>query len=339
MAGNETIKRTYITKANIEVVKVRLFLVLAALFVVSYRLSAYSHRATSSPEIIATPTPTATLTPSQPDRTTISVTKLTDDIEVVEKNATKVVFILVKVLAALLSLLIIDRIILLIFYRSSQLIIDNFTNASADELDKVLPGLSQLARERLVREMKGVRQRVKQHIITQGPENYRPPDKFALPQSTSDQRLADLVASLNEFTPDQIDPVVHMLKVIFPPYGTKVTSILQSQGKEYDRLGITFEITNIEGRLSSKLYTIWESLNDNSVASQQALKDRYRALLKSAIRWLALELCRREMVAAVPWNHFGGTRDRYQAKIYNFFGALNQASAPTHGKLFYELRI
>ena len=317
--------------------KVRLLLVFCVLFVFSYGLSAYRRPFIYSQQIIARPTPTATLTPSQSDKPKISVTKLTDDLEVVEKNVTRIFMILVKVVAALLSLLIVYRIILMLFQRSSQLIVDNFINASdAEEMNNVLPGLSQLAREKLVGEMKGVRQRVKEHIINQGPESYHPPDKLPLPQTTPDQRLGELVTSLSEFTPEQMRPPVNMLKVIFPPLGTKVTSILQSQGKEYDRLGITFEITNIQGRLSSKLYTVWESVE---AVSEQALKDRYRKLLSSAIRWLALELSRREMVAAVPWYHLGQKRDRYQAKIYNFFGALNLASAATQGKLFYELAI
>lgn len=317
--------------------KVRLLLVFAVLFVFSYGLSAYRRPSIYSQQIIARPTPTATSTPSQSNKPRISLTKLTDDLEVVEKNVTRISMILVKVVAALLSLLIVSRIILMIFRRSSQLIVDNFINASdADEMNNVLPGLSQLARERLVGEMKAVRQRVKEHIINQGPESYHPRDKLPLPQTTPDQRLGELVTSLSEFTPEQMHPAVNVLKVIFPPLGTKVTSILQSQGKEYDRLGITFEITNIEGRLSSKLYTVWESVE---AVPEQALKDRYRKLLGSAIRWLALELSRREMVAAVPWYHLGRKRDRYQAKIYNFFGALNLASAATQGKLFYELAI
>ncbi|MEH2172402.1 hypothetical protein [Nostoc sp.] len=266
--------------------------------------------------------------------------------EAFDKSLTTITFSLAKGVVAVLSIIVLYRLVLLIAYRSSQLIIDNFSNYSGadEELDKVLPGLSQLAREMLVQEMKNVRQRMKEHIKSVGPENYRPRDMLPLPQATPEQRLAELVASLNEFTPDQIDPVVQLLKVIFPPFGTKVTTILQSQGKEYSKLGITFEITNIEGRLSSKLYTIWE-LDDDKLAetqnqsSTQTLKDRYRRLLKPSARWLALELCRREMVVAVPWSYFGRRRQRYQGQIHNFFGTLNQASAPVHGNFFYQLAI
>ncbi len=322
---------------KLKVVKVRLLLVFTVLFVFSYGLSAYRRPSIYSQQIIARPTPIATPTPSQSDKPKTSVIKLIDDLEVVEKNFTRIFMILVNIVVILLSLLIVYRVILMIFQRSSQLIVDNFINASdAEEMTNVLPGISQLAREKLVGEMKGLHQRMKEHIIHQGPQSYHPPDKLPLPQTTPDQRLGEMVTSLSEFAPEQMHPAVNILKVIFPPFGTKVTSILQSQGKEYHRLGITFEITNIAGRLSSKLYTVWES--EDSV-SKEALKDRYRKLLGSAIRWLALELSRREMVAAVPWYHLGRKRDRYQAKIYNFFGALNLASAPTQGKMFYYLAI
>ena len=277
-----------------------------------------------------------------------------------------IVFFLAYFVIILLSLIVIHRIVVLISFRSSQLIIDNFTNASgAEGVEFVLPGLSQLGRERLVREMKGVHQRLKEHISNSGLRTYRRPDKLPLPQATPDERLSNLVASLNDFTPDKIDPLLNLLRIIFPPYGTKVTAILQSQGEDYNKLGITFEVTDIQGRGASRLYTIWEETTTESVTdtviktlSQKVsqttddeeeidlpfetypeLKDRFRGLLKPATRWLALELSRREMLANVPWYYLGNWCKRYQSQIHNFFGVINYASAPTHGNFFYQLAI
>ncbi|MEB3215161.1 MAG: hypothetical protein VKN72_02735 [Nostocales cyanobacterium 94392] len=285
-----------------------------------------------------------------------------ETLDKLDESFNRIVFFLAKVAIILLSLILIQRIILLITFRTSQLVIDNFTNASgAEGMDFVLTGLSQLGREKLVREMNGVHQRLKEHIRVSGLRTYRPPDKLSLPQSTPDERLSSLIGSLNEFTPDQIDPLVSLLKILFPAYGTKVTSILQSQGEDYRRLGITFEITDIEGRIASRLYTIWEETETETVIkkvtqkesktvteeevelpvieSYPELKDRYRALLKPATRWLALELSRREMLANVPWYYLGNWCKRYQAQIHNFFGVINYASAPTHGSFFYQLAI
>ncbi|AKG23413.1 tetratricopeptide repeat protein [Calothrix sp. 336/3] len=274
-----------------------------------------------------------------------SIQKIADNLAIIDKSFTSIAFFLAKALIALLSILVIHRIILLVTYRSSQLVIDNFTNATgAEELDAVLPGLSQIAREKLIRQMKYLHLRVKQHIIKIAPNVYRPTDKLPLPRTTPDQRLGDLVNSLNEFTPDELDPVVQLLKVIFPPYGTKVSGILQSQGDDHRVIGITFEITDIEGRVASQLYTIWESSLSKTEEtgddkSQLALKDRFRRLLPTATRWLAVELARREMIASVPFIFVGQTRKHYLGKIYNFFGVLNQANAQTHGSFFYNLAI
>ena len=299
-----------------------------------------------------------------------SFEQVLENLDKVDKSFNRTVFFLAKVIIILLSLAVIQRIIILVASRSSQLIIDNLTNASgAEGMEFVLPGLSQLGRERLVREMKGVHQRLKEHINVNGLRTYRHPDKLPLPQTTPDERLSNLVASLNEFTPDEINPLVSLLKIIFPPYGTKVTSILQSQGEDYNRLGITFEVTDIQGHGASKLYTIWEENKTESVtdtviktvaktASKKVsetvdeekfelpvietypeLKDRFRLLLKPATRWLAVELSKREMLANVPWYYLGNWCKRYQSQIHNFFGVINYASAPTHGSFFYQLAI
>ncbi|MEO1432994.1 MAG: hypothetical protein AAFV71_28795 [Cyanobacteria bacterium J06633_8] len=316
---------------------------------------------TETPTIIAA----AELEESKKPKT--SIEQILANLDRVDKSFNRIVFFLVKVVIILLSLMAIQRIVILITFRSSQLVFDNFTNASgAEAMDLVLPGLSQLGRERLVGQMKGVHERLKQHINSSGLPSYPPPDKLPLPQATPDERLSNLVASLNEFTPDQIDPLVNLLKIIFPPYGTKVTSILQSQGEDYNRLGITFEVADIQGHVASRLYTIWE---ENPSESQHAtviktlakkssrrnanneevelpaieeypeLKDRFRVLLKPATRWLALELSRREMLANVPWYYLGNWCKRYQSQIHNFFGVINYASAPTHGRFFYQLAI
>ncbi len=308
-------------------------------------------RQTEAPIVLAVPELQQSEKPNTP------VEEVLENLEKLDQSFNRIVFSLAKVLIILLSLLVIQRIILLIIFRTSQLIIHNFTNASgAEGMEFVLPGLSQLARERLVKEMKGVHQRLKEHIHSSGLPTYPPPDKLPLPQTTPDERLSNLVASLNEFTPEQIDPLVNLLKMIFPVYGTKVTSILQSQGEDYRRLGITFEITDIEGRVASKLYTIWEEKDTETVTPTEVktasdeevelpivdsgqVKDRFRLLLKPATRWLALELSRREMLSNVPWYYLGNWSKRYQAQIQNFFGVINYASAPTHGSFFFQLAI
>ncbi|NEQ18797.1 MAG: hypothetical protein F6K28_01670 [Microcoleus sp. SIO2G3] len=147
---------------NIEVVKARLLFVFS-LLVITFA-PAFAQTSTSTPQITTTPKSTATSTPS-PSKSTTPISQFANDLEALDKSLTTIVFFLAKAVVAVLSILVLYRLVLLIVYRSSQLIIDNFSNASgADELDKVLPGLSQLAGEILVQEMKNVRQQVKEHI-------------------------------------------------------------------------------------------------------------------------------------------------------------------------------
>ncbi len=282
--------------------------------------------------------PATTTQESQSEGTPTKFQKFTENLQEIDTLSTSIVLITAKFVVLLLSFLVVCRLMGLIASRSSQLVIDNFTNATgAEELESILPGLSQLARERLLREMKVVQQRVQEHIERVAPNTYRPTDQIPLPSSTPDQRLAELVNSLEDITPEQIDPLVQLLAIIFPPYGTKVTAMLQSQGEAYEKIGISFEIIDIQGHHASKLYTIWESPKEETLNS--SLKERYRLLLRTANRWLAIELSRREMIAPIPWFYFGKKRNHYQAQIHNFFGVLNQASAQTHGKLFYRLAI
>ncbi|MCP6761759.1 MAG: hypothetical protein NHB32_24115 [Fischerella sp. CENA71] len=308
--------------------------------------TAHSQTSVPNPQITATPkvTPAITVTPkssSSPKDTKASEKDLVKTFEELDKGFTTIVFLLVKILVGLLSLFVIRRFFLLIINRSSQLIIDNFSNATgADEIESVLPGLSQLARERLAREMKSVYQRSKEHINSVGPEINLSSTRFPLPQATANQQLTNFISSVKELTPDQIDPLVQLLAVVFPPYGTKVTAILQSQGEEHKRIGITFEIQDIDNRIAAQIYTVWElPESEADKQSKTVLKDRYRQLLRTASRWLALELSKREMIRGIPKLYVGSKRQRYLGQIHNFFGVLNQSSAQTHGKFFYPLAI
>ncbi len=320
-------------------------LLIFTLLVLNYG-TAHSQTPVPNPQITATPTvtPATTVTPkssSQLKNTKASGKDWVKTLEEVDKGSTTLVFLLVKILVGLLSLFVIRRFFLLIINRSSQLIIDNFSNATgADEINGVLPGLSQLARERLAREMKSVYQRSKEHINSVGPEINLSSTRFPLPQATANQQLTNFISSVKELTPDQIDPLVQLLGVVFPPYGTKVTGILQSQSEEYKRIGITFEIQDIDNRIAAQIYTVWE-LPDSEAGKQSniALKDRFRQLLRTASRWLALELSKREMIRGIPKLYLGSKRQRYLGQIHNFFGVLNQSSAQTHGKFFYPLAI
>ncbi|WP_052312041.1 tetratricopeptide repeat protein [Richelia intracellularis] len=266
------------------------------------------------------------------------ISTLVNDLENLDRCLTIIIFFISKLLAVIFTIVVLRRVMLLILNRPPQLVIDNFSNATgATSLDDVLHGLSQLARQRLIKEIKDVHQGIKHHIIDIGLDILHSVDKLPLPQTTPDKRITNLINSLQKFTPDNIDQAVQLLNIMFPPQGTKVSSILQSQGDEHHILGITFEISDIQGNIASKLYTVWE--DEKCQSSYQGLKDRYRELLKPAIRWLAIELSRREIIAGGSQFNSSSQRQAYQAKVYNFFGVFSQNSGQSHGGLFYKLAI
>lgn len=263
------------------------------------------------------------------------------ELEKIDKTITTIILAAIKIFALLFSLVLIQRLLILIFSRTPDLIIENFINASSDtSLDNVLPGLAQLARQELIRDIKGVRQRVKDHIQGFGPESFHQSNNAPLPEAASDQRLTNLISSIKEFAPEQLSPVFQFINILFPPFGTKVTCFLQSRGNSPSQIGFTVEITDIQGKLAPKLYTIWEPLdkkleNLQNAPSQPSLKDRYISLLGATSRWIALELSRKEMLSHIP---FGQNHKRYQGQVHNFFGVLNHACI-TQGNFFDQLAI
>lgn len=300
----------------IEIVKAR-FLLVFALLLVHPSVSAQGVSTPTSAPMRESKINPATTTPTSTREKINKIGELATDLEQLDKSFTIIIFFVAKVLAGFLSILVIYRIILLIVNRPFQLIIDNFNNATGTaEMDRVLPGLSQLARQTLIEEMNNVHQQIKQHRMSLEAANSHLKNKLPLPKTIPDQRLTDLIASLKKFTPDQLDSTVQLLNVMFPPRGTKVASILQSQGNEHHKLGITFEISDLQGNAASKIRTIWEPEKDN--LSEQDLKDRYRELLKPAIRWLAIELSRREMVITTSSNKQGKADEAQVQDFYNY---------------------
>lgn len=235
-------------------------------------------------------------------------------VEKLDKNLTIFFLFTVKALTvsltAFLGILVIYRIRSLIVNSCPRLIIDNFKNATGEEkLDGVLPGLRQLARENLIEEIKSVQDKVKNETIVLEIQTYHLIHKPPLPETVDKQtqnsavdeqtkkllapKLTNLIDSLQKFTPDQIDLILQLLKVIFPPRGTIVTSILQSRGDFHHELGITFEIIDLKGDVPSEIFTRWEFAENQLSEQKSNLKDRYHELLKSATKSLARKLSER----------------------------------------------
>lgn len=309
----------------------------------------YAQTPTANLQNSATAQPTVKATTQGSTKSTIS-----DKIQNFDKTATAIVTFVAKYLVIALITLLLCRVIWLLSKRSYQLVIDKVDNAFDHQKfnEKDLEGFSQLLRENLVREIQQLHQQlkfissidevedndseqlIKKLIIFKAPLSEEA-------KTQADQKLDNLITTLSSFTSDYIEQFMKLINIVFPPLGTRVTSILQNEGGENSKLGITFEITDIKTQRPLKLYTVWEcigSKNKTNDLCEKALKERYIKLIKIAAQWLSIEISRQEMLKEIP-KKYSGSSNNYKAEINNFFGVLNYHSASTDNNFFYDLAI
>lgn len=411
---------------------------------------------TTSRSVVRGRPPSPTASPVPPLQ---QVTSAADDWQ---KAITAVLKLLTVAVLGLWGIWLAGRILIkYMVLRRRELVVADLSNLSGiAELDGMVGGFSQQAREMLVDELEQVHVRIVRYTRIFGPGT-APPGSPA-PAKMPDQALTELTNSLTAVASDNIKWVIPIIRFALPPLGTMVTGSLQRRGEEPDRLGITFEVTDLRGKQERKLCTFWESLpsglilrvsrkdaasltltsSDKTIApashnhvwryahrwpasllarvsipaskmranhptpqvhssampnaqgkvtehdaeaaayfalgqlyaaqgalvqaktqfenalhkepayedARDALKQvldtpwtqsqRYTAVLRPSVRWLALELSRREMIARIPLVHrWFGRRKTYLAQVYNFFGSFYQTSGITYGSFFYKLAV
>jgi len=129
--------------------------------------------------------------------------------------------------------------------RNSQLVVAEFGNSSGvASLDKMMPGVSQLARQKLIEEMENLRRKVELSRLS----NIELLEKASLPTGVTDTKLTSLITAVAETVPKEVQPVVQLIGLLTSPRGTRVNSYLQLTGDTPGKAGISFEI------LTSKAY-------------------------------------------------------------------------------------
>jgi tetratricopeptide (TPR) repeat protein len=128
-----------------------------------------------------------------------------------------------------------------------QLVVADVTNASGlDQLDSQLPGLSQLAREQLLKDMQALK-------------DYELGGRFPPPQRAPDQAFENLIGAVKEALPQEAGAVVQFLRVVaLEPNVTQVTLGLQRLGEVSARHGITVEIADLARKEVPAPTTLWE---------------------------------------------------------------------------------
>ncbi len=204
------------------------------------------------------PSPTATQPPT-----------ISEQITQAEKSVVDPSLAFLNFVAALLITLLVILIIRRIWYLShtSNLIIETFKNSTSFEgLDKRLTGLSLLTRENLVQELESKRKVIEEYKNLR-PNPNRPPPKFEPPKGASDEQLSNLLKSLQDVTTGEVKTATQLMNLVFLQRGTRVATNLQSLGDIPEKLGISFEVTDLRGQQEPTLYTIWEPSNVKATSS------------------------------------------------------------------------
>jgi hypothetical protein len=153
--------------------------------------------------------------------------------------------------------------------RRRQLVLPDFANATGDStLDSVLAGSGIRLRERLAVELDRTRRKIetsrryvegRASVAELANAGVPSQDQAPLPSKSVDPRLGELLASISPAIPEHLRPVMGLVAAAFPPTGTLVGGAVQRQSEGPDRLGVSVEITELDGPPESRPWTFWES--------------------------------------------------------------------------------
>lgn len=239
-----------------------------------------------------------------------------------------IIYILSKPILLILAFLVIIRISRIIFKRY-DLIVEGFINSSGDiEIDNRLSGFRQLAREELIHWLDFVQEIATASLSESGLSGSRPFEYIPMPRDMPDPTLGELAASLENITPDKVKPIIHIINILFPPQGIKVSCVLQRL-TDADRVGMTVRIDDISRKQESRVHTIWETNEPDKLKESQkkSLDERYIALKGPVAFRLAAEICRMRMLDKIetPWGYSMGEDERNEKRgqIHNFIGFMH----------------
>jgi hypothetical protein len=153
--------------------------------------------------------------------------------------------------------------------RGSELVVPPFANGTGDEkMAPILVGENARLRGDLARELERTRRRIE---VSRKYADHAPadrsqllnalapsPEQVELPAGKLDPRINDLVASLSAAVPEKAKPLFGLISVAFPARGTQIACTVQHQPGPPDLLGLTVEITELDGPPASHPVTFWE---------------------------------------------------------------------------------
>jgi hypothetical protein len=194
--------------------------------------------------------------------------------------------------------------------RRWRLVVTELTNSTGQPgLNAVTPGLTQLARQRVDREIRIVSDRREQlygaltgadSAVGHVPGSRRPATRRTPPAQVEqrlDDSLAQLLTAARDVTPRQAQPAVQLLAMLVSrPRGLLVAGTMQQRGGAAARLGVTFDVLRPDGNQSVASQTFWEpppaagNPQAGAGTDEGSAQERLISLFSPATRWVAIQL-------------------------------------------------
>ncbi len=225
-------------------------------------------------------------------------------------EATSAALVRLLIIAAVLSI----PVLLVMAGRAGRvwrLVVAELTNSTGDPaLDGTTPGLTQLARERIDKEIRLASERrdtLRKALVSAEEDQRdasiaasRPPVKAqggsppARIERRIDDSLSQLISAARDVAPKEAQPAVQLLVMLVSrPRGLVVVGIMQRRGGvKAARYGVTFDVLRLDDNKSVASQTFWEPMSGpgDTETSERSPQERLLGLFGPAARWVAIQL-------------------------------------------------
>jgi len=178
---------------------------------------------------------------------------------------------------------------------SDQFVLEPFENASGCEFSqKQLLSISLDMWQRLSYDVGRIRHRVEDHKEVAGMTTFAPlPKGFELEM---EKKMVNADDILSKYAPDKMSWLLPLINYLFPARAIRVSCSLRRIGSAP---AFSFSIIDTTGKIKPEVYSVYANTSLSGATTEQVL-DIYHSILPRAVKSLALEMCKYEMLTRYP---------------------------------------